>query len=148
MYTKKIQRLLSLLILMIFITACSMPAAVSPAVQAPIASEMIADIVAKYRQEISQDIQARQIPGLSIAVVDDKNILWAEGFGYTDSDRRTPVTISTLFSIQSVSKSFTATAVIIAAQEGLVNLDEPITTYMPNFTVHSIFEEHPEQKIS
>ena len=137
-----------MLILVILVSACGVPAAALPGSQALITSELIADTIDKYRQEISQDMQARQIPGLAIAIVDDKQILWAEDFGYTDWDRRTPVTLSTLFSIQSVSKSFTATAAMIAAQEGLVNLDEPITTYMPNFTVHSIFEEHPEQKMT
>ncbi len=55
---------------------------------------------------------------------------------------------STLFSIQSMSKSFTATAAMFAAQDGLVDLDAPITTYLPDFHVHSIFEEHPEQKMT
>ena len=93
-------------------------------------------------------MQKDNIPGLAIAVVDDQNILWDEGFGYTDWDRQTPVTPSTLFSIQSMSKSFTATAAMFAAQDGLVDLDAPITTYLPNFHVHSIFEEHPEQKMT
>ncbi len=88
------------------------------------------------------------VPGLSIAVVDDQGVLWSEGFGYTDWDRKTPVTADTLFSIQSMSKSFTATAIMFAAQDGLLDLDAPITTYLPNFHVNSIFEEHPEQKIT
>ena len=37
---------------------------------------------------------------------------------------------------------------MFAAQEGLVDLDEPITTYLPDFRVNSIFEEHPEQKMT
>jgi CubicO group peptidase (beta-lactamase class C family) len=47
-----------------------------------------------------------------------------------------------------MSKSFTATAAMFAAQDGLVDLDEPITTYLPDFHVNSIFEEQPEQKIT
>lgn len=93
-------------------------------------------------------MQTRRIPGLAIAVVDDQGMLWAEGFGFTDWDKRTPVTPATLFSIQSMAKSFTATAAMIAAQEGLVDLDAPITTYLTDFTAHSIFEEHPEQQMT
>ena len=93
-------------------------------------------------------MQEENVPGLAIAVVDDQNILWEEGFGTTDWDRQMPVTPSTLFSIQSMSKSFTATAAMFAAQDGLVDLDAPITTYLPDFHVNSIFEEHPEQKIT
>ncbi len=47
-----------------------------------------------------------------------------------------------------MSKSFTATAAMFAAQDGLVDLDAPITTYLPDFHVNSIFEEHPEQKMT
>ena len=48
----------------------------------------------------------------------------------------------------SISKTFTATAVMQAVQAGRLDLDEPITTYLPGFTVHSAFEEHPERKIT
>ena len=108
----------------------------------------IADIIEEYRQDIPQRMQQENVSGLAIAVVDDRKILWAEGFGYTDWNRRVPVTSGTLFSIQSMSKSFTGTAVMFAAQDGLIDLDEPITTYLPDFHVNSIFEERPEQKIT
>lgn len=88
-------------------------------------------------------MQQENVPGLAIVVVDDQNSLWGEGFGYTDWDRRIPVTSDTLFSIQSMSKSFTATAVMIAAQAGFIDLDGPITSYLPDFRGNSIFEEHP-----
>lgn len=145
---KKIHSLLCILILVSFLPACGGSAAVSSAAETKVSSASIAGIIDKYRQEIPERMQEQNVPGLAIAVVDDQNILWAEGFGYTDWDRQTPVTPNTLFSIQSMSKSFTATAVMFAAQDGLVNLDAPITTYLPNFTVHSIFEEHPEQKMT
>jgi CubicO group peptidase (beta-lactamase class C family) len=113
-----------------------------------ITSADIADIIEQYRQEIPQRMQQENVSGLAIAVVDDHNILWAEGFGYADWNRRTPITPDTLFSIQSMSKSFTATTAMFAVQDGLVDLDEPITTYLPAFHVNSIFEDHPEKKIT
>jgi CubicO group peptidase (beta-lactamase class C family) len=105
-------------------------------------------IIEKYQQEIPQHMQQDNIPGLAIAIVDDQGILWNQGFGYTDWDQQIPVTQDTLFSIQSMSKSFTATAALFAAQDGLVDLDAPITEYLPDFHINSIFEEHPEQKIT
>lgn len=113
-----------------------------------IRSESITSIIEKERPEILEYMQNEHVSGMAIAVVDDKNILWMEGFGYTDWDQRIPVTPDTLFSIQSMSKSFTATAAMFAAQDGLVDLDEPITTYLPDFHVNSIFEEHPERRIT
>ena len=50
--------------------------------------------------------------------------------------------------ICGLSKLITATAVMLAVQDGLVKLDEPITTYLPDFKVNSRYEEHPEQKIT
>ena len=58
------------------------------------------------------------------------------------------MTADTIFSVQSMSKMFTATAVMQAVAAGRLDLDEPITTYLPGFTVHSAFEEHPERKIT
>src|SRR5262249_12072024 len=53
-----------------------------------------------------------QIPGLSAAVVVDQNVLWAEGFGYADVERKTPATPDTIYSICSISKLFTSIAVM------------------------------------
>ena len=88
------------------------------------------------------------IPGLALALVDGDRVVWQQGFGSTDSDGGTPVTVDTMFSVQSMSKTFTATAVMRAVQSGLLDLDVPITTYLPDFTVHSAFEAHPERRIT
>jgi CubicO group peptidase (beta-lactamase class C family) len=120
----------------------------TPITQSTPISTDLTSLIAKYREEIPQHMQEDKIPGLAIASVDDHSILWIEGFGYTKWDQRIPVTQDTLFSIQSMSKSFTATATMFAAQDGLVDLDTPITDYLPDFHVNSIFEEHPEQKIT
>lgn len=105
-------------------------------------------VIEKYRQLIPQIMKEQNIPGLSLAVVDDQQVLWAEGFGVTDPVQNRPVTADTLFSIQSMSKNFTAVGVLMAAQDGLVNMDTPISAYLPEFHVNSIFEEHPEQKMT
>ncbi|MHC4437015.1 MAG: serine hydrolase domain-containing protein, partial [Planctomycetota bacterium] len=92
-------------------------------------------------------MKRHKIPGLSIAVVDRDGILWSAGFGRTGKGKQ-PVTPETLFSIQSMSKTFTATAVMFAVQDGLVDLDTPITEYLPEFTVKSRWEENPQQKMT
>jgi CubicO group peptidase (beta-lactamase class C family) len=102
----------------------------------------------KYRQLYPKIMAKEKIPGLSIALVDPDGILWASGFGYTDYSRKTPVTTDTLFAIASMSKTITAVAVMVAVQDGLVELDVPIIEYFPQFTVKSRFEENPEKKIT
>src|SRR6266498_3553382 len=105
---------LCLTISLLYGTACT-PA---PNPSSSITSDDIAGIIEQYRPEILANMQQDHISGLAIAVVDDQRILWAEGFGYTDWDKKIPVTPSTLFSIQSMSKSFTATAAMFAVQDG------------------------------
>ncbi len=102
----------------------------------------------KYRQYIPEIMAEDKVPGLSLALVDRDGILWAAGFGYTDYDRKTPVTTDTIFAICSISKTITATALMLAVQDGLVELDVPIIEYLPQFTVNSRFEESPEKKIT
>lgn len=102
----------------------------------------------RFRQEIPRRMEQNSIPGFAIALVDNEGILWAAGFGFTDTDHEIPITPTTIFSIQSMSKTFTSTAVMTAVQDRLLDLDAPITKYLPDFTVNSRFEEHPEQKIT
>lgn len=106
------------------------------------------EIINEFRDLVDNEMKAGGITGLSVALVDDENILWSEGFGYTDRDMKTPVNGDTIFAIQSMSKSVTATAVMEAVQDGILDLDRPISYYLPGFTVNSIFEEHPENKIT
>lgn len=111
-------------------------------------SRTIESVIERFRAEIPRLMKENGIPGLSIAVVDDQGALWVEGFGYTHTDCRTPITPDTLFSIQSMSKSFTSTGVMFAVQNGLVDLDTPVSAYLPDFHVNSFFEEAPLEKIT
>ncbi|MCU7731012.1 beta-lactamase family protein [Actinoplanes sp. KI2] len=120
------------------------PSAAAPAVRFDGATA----VVARYRAEIPRLMAREHIPGLAVAVVDGERVVWQQGFGYTDRDRRTPITADTLFSVQSMSKIFTATAVMLAVQAGRLDLDVPITRYLPGFTVHSAFEPRPERRIT
>jgi len=102
----------------------------------------------KYRQLYPEMMAKDKIPGISVALVDRDGILWAAGFGYTDYNRKTPVTRDTIFAIASMSKPITAVAVMVAVQDGLLDLDVPIIEYLPQFTVNSRFEENPHKKIT
>ena len=112
------------------------------------APDGVAAVIASYQTRIPELMLQEHIPGLALALVDGDGVVWQQGFGSTDGDQRTPVTVDTMFSVQSMSKTFTATAVMQAVQSGRLDLDAPITTYLPSFTVHSAFEPHPEQRIT
>ena len=105
-------------------------------------------IVERLRREIPARMAARHLPGLALAVVDEAGVVWSEGFGRTDERGGRPVGPGTLFSIQSTSKIVTATALLLAVDEGLLDLDRPLSEDLPGFRVHSIFEDHPERRLT
>jgi CubicO group peptidase (beta-lactamase class C family) len=105
-------------------------------------------IVASYREKIPGLMEENDLPGLAVALVDRAGPLWVEGFGYLDRGRRIPVDARTIFSMQSTSKSVTATAALVAVRDGLVDLDRPVSEYLPNFTVNSRFEDHPVEQMT
>ena len=133
-----------LILIVLFLLA----AFTEPSIQASPSIDQADVIVEKYRSVIHQQMRKQGIQGFAIALVTDEKVLWAEGIGCTDQTCLTQVTQDTPFSIQSMSKSFTATSVLIAVQDGLLDLDAPISTYLPDFTVNSIFDERPQDIIT
>jgi len=69
-------------------------------------------------------------PSLALAVSHRGTIVWEEGFGFADKARRVRATQDTMYSLASISKPFTATAVMLLAQEGKLDLSAPINTYL------------------
>ncbi len=70
-------------------------------------------------------------PSLAIGAAANGEVLWAEGFGWADLARRRKATADTPYSMASVSKPMTATALMVLRQRGLVDLDRPINDYLP-----------------
>ena len=112
------------------------------------ASADIKALIEAERRRIVAAMAREGIEGAAVCFVHDGAPVWVEGFGVTDSGAGRAVGADTIFSIQSTSKNFTATAVMIAAQRGLLDLDEPITGYLPGFTVQSRFEARPQDRIT
>jgi len=141
-----------LLAALLFSMAAPLPSSTggSPRRQAaaPARDPVAAQVVKELQAGLSVWVKEKDVPGVAVAVVDDKAILWQGVYGSTSRAKDKPVTPRTLFSIQSMSKSFTALAVLMAVQDGLLDLDRPITEYLPDFTVHSRFEDSPERKMT
>lgn len=106
------------------------------------------DLFSETHQFIRDFMAERGWPGVAIAVLDRERILWSETFGTTERDTDAVVTPATVFSVGSITKTVTATAVMLAVQDELVDLDTPITAYLPEFTVNSSFEDRPEQRMT
>jgi CubicO group peptidase (beta-lactamase class C family) len=105
-------------------------------------------MVERLRVEVPRTLAEQDVPGAAVGICDASGMLWSEGIGSTRRGGDQRVGTDTMFSVQSVSKMYAATAVLLAVQDGLLDLDEPITSYLPSFTVHSIWEASPETKIT
>lgn len=73
----------------------------------------------------------RKVPGMSVGVVAGDELIWAKGFGTTDAAGRVPATPSSVYSICSISKVFTAISVMQLVEADKVQLDKPITDVLP-----------------
>jgi CubicO group peptidase (beta-lactamase class C family) len=84
---------------------------------------------AKVDRFIQDEMQKQRIPGLSLAVVKDGQIILAKGYGFANVEHQAPVKPETIFQSGSVGKQFTATALMMLVEEGKLSLDDKITKY-------------------
>lgn len=115
----------------LLLVACDGAAAPDPAV-GHVAEEYSA-AVESARAILDSLIAAEDIPGLSVAVGRGSEILWSEGFGFSDLTHDVKVTPLTRFRIGSVSKPYTAAALAHLVEDGALDLDAPVRTYVPTW---------------
>ena len=104
----------------------------------------VADAIALLDLWIEEQRTYRDLPGLSIGVVHDQELVWAKGYGTSDLETEAPVTPETVFRVGSITKLFTATAIMQLRDAGKLRLDDPVSTHLPWFEVKSSFEDEPE----
>jgi D-alanyl-D-alanine carboxypeptidase len=75
------------------------------------------------------------VPGLSIGIVHDKALVWSAGFGRASLEPEKPATPDTLYRIASITKLFTSTAILQLRDGGKLRLDDPVSTYLPWFSI-------------
>ena len=80
-------------------------------------------------------VQEKRSPGLGIGIVEDGRLVYARGFGYSDLTRHTRFSPGTQTYAGSISKQFTAAAILLLQQAGKLKLDDPVTRYVPELTI-------------
>ncbi len=88
---------------------------------------------------IGQQMADKELPALSIALVDDQQTVWARGFGFADPDGQMPATEGTVYRVGSVSKLFTDIAILQLVEQGKLELDAPVSRYLPEFRPRNPF---------
>jgi CubicO group peptidase (beta-lactamase class C family) len=89
--------------------------------------------VEQARQAVRAHIVEKNLPGVSVAVGVDQRVVWTEGFGFGDIEKRTPVAPSHRFRIGDASIPITAAAVGLLLEQTRLNLDDEIQQYVPEF---------------
>ncbi len=89
------------------------------------------------RAYVEELLAASGLPGLALAVTDRKGLVASEAFGLASVEAEAPVTRGTLFEIGSIGKTFTAILVLQLHEQGALDLDAPVTHYLPWFEVRS-----------
>lgn len=93
------------------------------------------------RALIERLISEEKVPSIAVAVAKDGKILWQEGFGWADRENRIPATAHTPYSLASITKSITATAVMILRERDKIDLDDPIENYLGNLQLRDFAGE-------
>ncbi len=94
---------------------------------------LVQPLLPKIENKIRTVMTAQRLPGIAVGIVRDQQLAWARGFGFADiaSDRAPDA--ATLFRCGSITKTFTATAIMQLRDEGRLFLDDPVVYYIPEF---------------
>lgn len=88
---------------------------------------------------VDREMSAHEITGLSIALVDDQQVIWQRGFGHADRENGIPATPETVYRAGSIAKVFTAAATMQLAEQGKIDIDRPLAAALPEFSIRTRF---------
>lgn len=92
-----------------------------------------ADFIKDADKYFMSKMTSDDIVGLSAALVIDGKVVWKKGFGYSDLENKILMTPKSVVNIGSVTKTFTALALMQLVEKGLIDLDKPLNVYLPSF---------------
>lgn len=96
-------------------------------------------VISYLQKYIPEQISQHDISGLSIALVNDQELIWVRGFGYADKAMGVPISANTAFRADALSQLISATAVLQLVDQRRLSLDQPVQAVLPEFSVRSRF---------
>ncbi len=87
--------------------------------------------ITSFRSQLRADVAADDVGGISAAVVAGDRVVWAEGFGWADREAGIPAGVETIYRTGSISKSFTAVALMQQVERGVIALDDAVVSALP-----------------
>jgi CubicO group peptidase (beta-lactamase class C family) len=93
-----------------------------------------ADLNAQLEEKVTSALKKAGAPGVSVAVVLDGKLAFAKAFGEADLANHRAANLNTRYAVGSVSKQFTAAAILLAQEQGKLSLEDPVAKYFPTLT--------------
>jgi CubicO group peptidase (beta-lactamase class C family) len=100
-------------------------------------------VVAELEPEIQRAMLAGNIPSASVALISGDQIIWSNGFGYSNLWARTPATTNTVYLIGSTFKAMSTIALLQQMEQGKFKLDDPVNNYLTDFKIQGEDPQHP-----
>ena len=101
------------------------------------------DAIGRFEETIQAELDRGLLTGVSVALVDDQRTVFAGGFGLADKRTGRQASADTVYRAGSISKLFTALAAAQLVERGLIDLDAPVSEYLPDFRIVVPFENCP-----
>lgn len=147
MEKKKINRdvgrvLISVLLMMVFVL--SLP---DSSAQGTKKSDRYRETIEYIDDLIQDEMDDEDIVGLSIALIDNQDIIWTKGYGFSDLAKKINVSPNTVYRLGSISEIITSPAVLLLHEKGLIDINQPFVKYIPEFSMKSRFQETKPIKV-
>lgn len=127
-----IHRLFAIFVLVILTFSACQPIRAPAALPA---SQLDDATIVKIEEIVQKAMTDYPIPGVAMCIVKNGQVIYSKGFGFADLESKRLVTPQSLFIQASITKSMTAMAIMQLAEQGKIDLDKPVTAYLPYFTM-------------
>ena len=92
------------------------------------------EAIEKLKAAVQHEVEQKRLPAFSLSIVDNDRVVWSDGFGFQDPERKIPATAETVYRVGSVSKLFTDIAIMQLVEQAKLDLDLPVKNYLPTFS--------------
>jgi beta-lactamase class C len=124
-------------IIIVIWVAAAIPVPVTPTIQAQDSLTITAELLADFETTIEAGMETFNVPGAAVAVVQDGEIVYAQGFGVRNRETGAPFTPDTVFRVGSTTKSMTSLLIAMLVDEGVLDWDTLVIDLIPDFALPS-----------
>lgn len=108
-------------------------------------SDDVATLTNQFDTLVPKLLEQAHVPGASMALIHNNEIVWSQGYGLADEDYQTHVTADTVFSVESISKALTAWEIMRLVEAGKIDLDAPVNQYLKSWQLTALGRNDPDQ---